>query len=169
MVARAQFVLSVRPVRIGRGLVTSAAIPKGATVTALAGRQRSAAGVLRLWRTDPRRAANCIRSGQDTYLDPGEHFGAFSNHSCRPNAMVIRERGALFLRALRRIPAGAEITHDYATCLGADDVWTMRCDCREPGCRGRVERFDRLPAAVLRRYLAAGAIPRFILDTLEAE
>lgn len=169
MVAREHSILSVRPVRIGRGLVTSAALPKGSFITVLAGRQRSARGVLRLWRTDPRRAANCIRSGPDTYLDPGCHFGAFSNHSCRPNAMVTRERGVLCLRAIRRIPAGAEVTHDYSTCLGADDVWTMRCDCREPGCRGRIGRFDRLPARVLRRYLAAGAIPRFIMDTAEPE
>lgn len=167
MAARKKCILSVRPVRIGRGLVVSSVVPKGALIAVLAGRQRSAAGVLRLWKTDPRRAANCIRSGPDTYLDPGRHFGAFSNHSCRPNARVTRERGALCLRALRRIPAGAEVTHDYSTCLGADDVWTMRCDCREPGCRGRIGRFDRLPAPVLRRYLAAEAIPRFIMDTVE--
>ena len=69
------------------------------------------------------------------------------------------------LRAIRAIRAGDEVTHDYSTLLGADDVWTMRCNCGERGCRGTVRRFDALPAATLRRYLALGAIPAFILRT----
>lgn len=67
------------------------------------------------------------------------------------------------LRALRVIREGDEVLHDYSTLLGADDVWSMRCNCAARGCRGLVRRFDRLPAATLRRYVRLGAVPGFIL------
>lgn len=166
MAARA--FVSVRPVRNGNGLVARMPIPAGHRICVFRGRVRTSANVLRLWAYDRRRAANCIRCGPDDYLDPDGELGAFGNHSCRPNAAIVLERGRLVLRALRAIRAGAEVTHDYSTCLGADDVWTMRCNCGERGCRGRVRRFDRLPPAVLRRYIRLGAIPSFILETAEA-
>ena len=69
------------------------------------------------------------------------------------------------LRAVRAIRAGDEVTHDYSTHLGADDVWTMRCDCGERACRGRIGRFDRLPARTLARYRRLGMIPGFVEAT----
>ena len=160
--------LSVEPVRNGRGLVARTAFPAGARVCVLKGRARSAAKVLQIWTYDRRRAANCIRCGPEAYLDPAGQWGEFANHSCRPNSRVAKERGRLVLRALRTIPRGAEVTHDYSTCLGADDVWTMRCACGESNCRGRIGRVDRLPPAVLRRYIRLGAVPKYILETFDA-
>ena len=159
--------LSVEPVRNGRGLVARTAFPAGARVCVLKGRARSAAKVLQIWTYDRRRAANCIRCGPEAYLDPAGQWGEFANHSCRPNTAIRAEGGRLVLRALRAIRAGDEVTPDYSTCLGAADVWTMRCNCGERGCRGRIGRFDRLPAPVLRRYLRLNAIPAFILETVE--
>lgn len=160
--------LSVEAVRNGMGLVARNAFAAGARVCVLKGRTRSAVKVLEIWGCDPRRAANCIRCGPEAYLDPDGQWGAFANHSCRPNAAIRVERGRLVLRSLRAIRAGDEVTHDYSTCLGADDVWTMRCNCGERGCRRRIARFDRLPAPVLRRYVRLNAIPRFILETATA-
>jgi hypothetical protein len=157
--------LSVQPVRNGRGLVANRAFAAGALITPLHGRVVTARTVWGWWNGDPRRAANCIRFDADRYLDPSGEWGEFANHGCSPNAAIMRERGRLVLRALRAIRAGDEVLHDYSTLLGADDVWTMRCNCGARTCRGRVGRFDRLPAASLRRLLAASAIPNFILRT----
>ena len=157
--------LAIRPVRNGRGLVAMRDFAPGATVTPLRGRIVRARVVWGWWRSDARRAANCIRFDADRYLDPRNEWGEFANHGCRPNAAIVKQRGRLVLRAVRHIRAGDEVLHDYSTLLGADDVWRMRCDCGARGCRGTVRRFDRLPAATLRRYLALGAIPAFILRT----
>jgi hypothetical protein len=157
--------LRVQPVRNGHGLVANSAFTTGDLITPLRGRVVTARTVWGWWESDPRRAANCIRFDADRYLDPSGEWGEFANHGCRPNAAIMRERGRLVLRALRTIRAGDEVLHDYSTLLGADDVWTMRCNCGARACRGRVRRFDRLPAATLRRYTALGAIPAFILDT----
>lgn len=158
--------LRVERVRNGRGLVANRAFPAGACITPLHGRVVGARVVWSWWARDPRRAANCIRFDADRYLDPSGEWGEFANHGCRPNAAIRRERGRLVLRALRAIRAGEEVLHDYSTLLGADDVWTMRCRCGARRCRGAVRNVERLPASIVHRYMALGAVPRFILDTL---
>ena len=160
--------LRIERVRNGRGLVANRAFRSGSLITPLHGRVVSARTVLGWWDRDARRAANCIRFDAERYLDPSGEWGEFANHGCRPNAAITRVRGRLALRALRAIRAGEEELHDYSTLLGADDVWTMRCACGARTCRGVVRRFDRLPAVPLRRYLAAAAIPAFILATRDA-
>ena len=156
--------LTVAPVRNGRGIVATRAFPTGAMVCRIGGRIVDADELWGWWERTPQRAANCMRFDADRYLYPGQGLGAFLNHSCRPNTLIERSGRFLVLRALCPIPAGTEVTNDYSTLIGPDDVWTMRCNCGERGCRRKVGRVDRLPALVLRRYRAAGVIPAFILD-----
>jgi SET domain-containing protein len=157
--------LVVTKVRNGRGLVASRPFRAGDRVMPILGRVVTARTVWRWWDADPRRAANCFRLAGDRYLDPRGELGAFANHGCRPNVRVVARGDRLSFEAIRAIRAGEEVLHDYATLLGADDLWTMRCRCGWAGCRGRVERFDRLPPRVMRDYQSMGAIPRYILRT----
>jgi hypothetical protein len=157
--------LEVRPVRNGQGIVALKAFAPGATVCQVRGRVVSGETVWRYWDTDPRRGENCFRYDADHYLDPEGEIGAYANHSCNPNAGIVKTGRRLLLQAIRPIAAGAEVTHDYATLLGADDVWKMKCNCGEAGCRKMVRSFSRLPAATLRRYRRLGIIPDFIWAT----
>jgi hypothetical protein len=157
--------LEVRPVRNGRGIVALVPFEPGALVCRIGGRVVSSARVWQYWETDPRMAANCIRFDEDRFLNPRGQLGEFANHACDPNTALVKERGALAMRAMRAIRAGEEVTHDYSTYIGADDVWTMRCNCGSRHCRGVVRDVRSIPAGRLRRYRAAGAVPGFILAT----
>ncbi len=161
----ARWGIEVRRVRIGRGLVALRCFGVGERVMPIRGRAVAARTVWRWWGHAPRRAANCFRLPGDRYLDPEGELGAFANHGCRPNVRVVAHGDRLAFEVIRAIRPGEEVLHDYATLLGADDAWTMRCRCGWVRCRGRVERFDRLPTGVLRDYRAIGAIPGFILRT----
>lgn len=152
-------------VRNGLGLVARRGIPTGHEICRVKGVIRDAREIWNLWSVDPRRCENCFRFGADSYLDPSGELGALANHSCNPTARIVRDHRGLSLVALRPIGAGDEVTHDYSTLLGADDIWTMKCNCGEIACRGTVRSFDKLPALVLKRYRALGAIPDFILAT----
>lgn len=158
--------LAVRPVRNGKGIVAQRGFGRGATVCRIRGRIVSADAVWGYWRRgNIRRGENCFRFDADRYLDPEGEIGAYANHACDPNTGIVKDARGLKLVAIRRISAGEEITHDYSTLLGADDLWTMKCNCGAPACRRVVRNVSRLPEAVLRRYRRLGIIPAFILAT----
>lgn len=158
--------LAVQPVRNGHGIVALRAFRPGSTICRIPGRVVSAGAVWAYWDSDPRLGENCFRYDADRYLNPEGGIGAFANHSCNPNAGIIKNGRWLLLRAIRPIAAGDEVTHDYSTLLGADDVWQMKCNCGEPQCRKTVRHAGKLPPALLRRYRRLGIISDFILASM---
>lgn len=78
--------------------------------------------------------------------------GNFVNHSCDPNAGF---QGQIVLVAMRPIPAGEEITFDYAMCLhpapGAPR-YEMQCRCGKPNCRKVITEDDWQLPELQRRY-----------------
>lgn len=42
-----------------------------------------------------------------------DNLGRYANHACRPNAESVLIRGKIYLKAIRRILPGEEITYDY--------------------------------------------------------
>jgi hypothetical protein len=85
------------------------------------------------------------------------------NHSCRPNVGV---RGQITFVAMRDIPAGAELTIDYAMIDG-DPEERMECSCGAPECRRVVTGSDWRLRELQQRY--AGYFSRYIHDRLVAE
>ncbi|MDQ3070572.1 MAG: SET domain-containing protein-lysine N-methyltransferase [Acidobacteriota bacterium] len=60
----------------------------------------------------------------------GGNTGRYLNHACRPNCYTEIVGDRIWIRALRAIRRGEELTYDYCT----DGEAGMRCLCR-PGCR----------------------------------
>lgn len=157
--------LAVRPVRNGKGIITLRSYRRGATVCRIRGRIVSADTVWGYWqRGNTRRGENCFRFDADRYLDPEGWIGAYANHACNPNTGIVKDARGLKLVALRPIVTGEEITHDYSTLLGADDVWTMKCNCGAADCRAIVRNLSTLPPKLLRRYRRSGIIPSFMFS-----
>src|SRR5690349_12530696 len=126
--------LIVAQTRTGLGLVATRRFRTSETIIKLVGRVVDARI---LWKRGGTFADNCFRFGPETYLDPGDGLGRYLNHSCEPSAAIHKENNQLFLFAVRPISAGDEVTIDYSTTLGDDDIWTMRCNCGHRQCRGR--------------------------------
>ncbi|PYM19006.1 MAG: hypothetical protein DMD81_04530 [Candidatus Rokuibacteriota bacterium] len=85
------------------------------------------------------------------------------NHSCDPNVGV---RGQVTFVAMRDIPAGAELTIDYAMIDG-DPAERMECSCGAPECRKVVTGDDWRRPDLQRRY--AGYFSRYIQDRFGRE
>src|SRR5215475_10683515 len=84
------------------------------------------------------------------------------NHSCRPNVGV---RGQITFVAMRDIPAGSELTIDYAM-IDCDQTERMECSCLAPECRKIITGGDwRLPE-LRRRY--AGYFSRYLEERFVA-
>ena len=80
------------------------------------------------------------------------------NHSCHPNVGV---RGQITFVAMRDIPAGAELTIDYAMIDGNPDE-RMDCACGAPECRKVITGDDWRRRELQQRY--AGYFSRYIQD-----
>jgi SET domain-containing protein len=150
--------------RNGLGLRARRQFAAGERIIPITGVVRDA---MLVTRTGGSFADNCFRYGPETYLDPGDGFGSYLNHSCAPNAAVRKVGHRLHLHALRAIRRSEEIVMDYSTILGDDDIWTMRCNCGARECRGRIKRLGAIPAAARERLIAVGAVPKYIVATLE--
>ena len=59
----------------------------------------------------------------------------FTNHSCRPNAVLRINQGRIELYALRQLAAGEEITVSYGE---THHEGTLRCRCGAPNCVGQI-------------------------------
>ena len=72
--------------------------------------------------------------GDGSIVIDGEGPARFINHSCDPNCESSEVRGRVWIKSIRKISAGEELTYDY--CLydgGADEAL---CNCGAKKCRG---------------------------------
>ena len=68
----------------------------------------------------------------DTVID-GHSMAMFINHSCRPNCEIDERNGRIFVKTLRKLKSGEEITYDYWLYDGDDEA---PCYCGSRNCRG---------------------------------
>ena len=145
--------IGIRPGALGRGIFALRPYRTDEAILRFRGR--------RVDRGDPLHAiaegANLLQTGRRTYILP-EPPGLFANHSCDPNAGIVRNR---MLVAIRPIDVDEEIRFDYSTTMD-EDGWTMVCACGASGCRGLISDFKTLPDDMRRRYLELGVVQGFI-------
>jgi SET domain-containing protein len=83
-----------------------------------------------------------FRVGHDLYVDAsvGGNEARLINHSCDPNCEADVDGDRIFIRAIRDIPPGVELTYDYALEIEDDPppdrASLFVCRCGTPRCRG---------------------------------
>jgi SET domain-containing protein len=87
--------------------------------------------------------------GDGSVIIDGHCMAMFINHSCDPNCETEEVKGRVWIRAIRKIEAGEEITYDYCLYDGGEDDAT--CNCAAENCRGTMYS----PKEVRRRKVAA--------------
>jgi SET domain-containing protein len=129
------------------GCYTTAAIRKGTLVTEYTGH-----------RLTKKQADETYADSHITYLFglgsgriviDGHAMAMFINHSCDPNCETEEIKGRVWIKAIRDIAPGEEITYDYCLYDG-DDGDPAICNCGTAKCRGSM-----YSAAELRQRKAA--------------
>jgi SET domain-containing protein len=72
--------------------------------------------------------------GDGTIVIDGHCMAMFINHSCDPNCETHERNGRVWIKAIRDISPGEEITYDY--CLYDGDEDEAVCNCGAATCRG---------------------------------
>jgi SET domain-containing protein len=80
---------------------------------------------------------------------PRSNVARYANHSCNPNAETYTYGGRVFIRALRNIKPGEEITYDYGIDYLKYVIGRSRCQCAR--CRRRRARKQREVRALKKR------------------
>ena len=114
----------------GKGIFALEEIPKGKRIIEYIGRnipveeQESSTGRYLFW------------TGRKKMIDGNvkENIARFINHSCRPNCEADGPSGRVFIRSLRKIKAGEELTYDYGDEYFEDYIKPVGCKCEK--CRG---------------------------------
>jgi SET domain-containing protein len=77
-----------------------------------------------------------LQVDDDIFIDARlvEHPAKYINHSCEPNCILSHEGTRAFIRTLRTIRPGEELTYDYD--YDASENVTCRCQARR--CRGKI-------------------------------
>ena len=72
--------------------------------------------------------------GSGEIVIDGHCVAMFINHSCDANCETSEIRGRVWIKSIRPIAAGEEITYDYCLYDGGDD--DAICNCGAKKCRG---------------------------------
>jgi SET domain-containing protein len=88
---------------------------------------------------------------------PRSNVARYFNHSCNPNAEIYDVKHRVFIRTLRNIKPGEEITYDYGVDYLKNVIGRSNCKCGR--CRRRRARKARERRTSLKRKAArlAGA------------
>ena len=141
-VAKQRTSFVVRRSRVhGRGVFAARPIRKGERIIEYAGRRV-------LWSSipDDQDDTETYYFGLDNdkeVIDPsvGGNEAQWINHSCDPNCETIEDRrGRVFIKALRNIRPGEELSYDYHLAVDVPRTKAIedeaRCDCGSAKCRG---------------------------------
>jgi uncharacterized protein len=133
----------------GRGLFAKAAIPRGEIVAVKGGYIVSK----ETWTELERDLGSAeIQVAEDLFIAPvhrdhREGCMLYTNHSCEPNIGI---QGQIVFIAMRDIPGGEELTHDWATM--DDQDYEMECRCGARNCRGVITGKDWMEPDLQEKY-----------------
>jgi uncharacterized protein len=114
------------------GCYTTTAIRRGAVVAEYTGYPLSKEEADRVY--DASSITYLFGLGDGSMVIDGHSMAMFINHSCRPNCETEESDGRVWIKAIRNIAAGEEITYDYCLYDGGDDE--ALCNCGAEKCRG---------------------------------
>jgi hypothetical protein len=137
------------------GCYTTTPIRKGARVTEYTGHRLTKTEADTIYEASP--VTYLFGLGDGSIVIDGHAAAMFINHSCDANCETSEVRGRVWIKAIKHIAAGEEITYDYCLYDGGDDE--AICNCGTKKCRGTMyskEEMRRRKAAAKRALLKSG-------------
>ncbi|MFA6136289.1 MAG: SET domain-containing protein-lysine N-methyltransferase [Candidatus Paceibacterota bacterium] len=151
--------VAVRKSKNGLGLFSKRKSEDGKIIFEIIGKLIT---IKKIYEVDKRTCDNTFRFSRKYYISPQGELGDYLNHSCSPNAGVIKIGRKLFIKAIKNIKPRKEITIDYSTILANDDDWKMKCQCGSKNCRKIIVKFSTLPKQLKNKYFDLGVVPSYI-------
>lgn len=150
--------LESRPTKNGSGIFTKVQIPAGMPILEIVGPVMVDREVPNI--NDP----SILQVGPNTFIGTSGDISDYIGHNCEPNCKMHVVGNRAFLYSLYVIPAGAELTFDYATTsTETQDTWKMECKCGSFKCRKIISGHHYLSEDMKKKYEENGMLPLYIL------
>ncbi len=128
----------------GRGVFALQDIAEGETIIEYVGEIITWKEALRRHPHDPKDPNHTfyfhIDDGRVIDALHGGNSSRWINHSCDPSCEADEQEGRVFIKALRNIHAGEELSYDYGLVIDEPYTTTLKkqypCWCGAPKCRG---------------------------------
>jgi hypothetical protein len=114
------------------GCYTTSALRKGARVAEYTGPRLTKAQADACYQDSP--ITYLFGLGDGSMVIDGHCMAMFINHSCDPNCETSEQGNRIWIKAIKKIAAGEEITYDYCLYDGGEDE--AACNCGAAKCRG---------------------------------
>lgn len=160
LTAKESKTLEVKKSRNGRGVFAKKDFKPGQTLFEITGNKVTCDEDEPM---DEVERANTYRFSKNYFISPKGRLGDMLNHSCVPNAKVIKKEGKVYIVSLLPIATGKEVFIDYSTILASDDSWTMECNCGANECRKVIKQFSKLPKRLQVLYRSQRVVPGYIV------
>jgi len=122
-----KYSLRVGRSQTGKGLFTNEPIPKGVRIIEYIGKE--------VKKEDQENAKGkyLFATGRGLMIDGNikENIARFINHSCNPNCEADGPRGKVYIRLLKAIKAGEELTYDYGKEYFDEHLKPKGCRCKK--------------------------------------
>ncbi len=79
-----------------------------------------------------------LNSKYDIDGTPNYNKAKYINHSCNPNCEVEISRGEIWIRSIKKIKKGEELSYDYGFEFDKDDYTDHVCKCSSKNCIGYI-------------------------------
>ena len=152
--------LEVRAAHGGRGVFALEKISRNKRIMPFIGPAYDRAAIMQL-------AANghhdlYLQIALNEFIGPSGFLDDLVNHACEPNCYIHLGPRGIWLKAIRAIRPGEELSFDYGATQQAFP-FRFRCTCGADECRGEIGNFDEIPPARTARYLKRGIFPHYIV------
>ena len=145
---------------IGQGLFSTKDFNKNEVLFKFEGKKISSEEALKIPNND-----RVLQIGPQLFIDLGNHYSVFTNHSCNPNCYVKIAVNNAFLLSSRAIKAGDELFFDYSTTSTETiDTWSMKCNCHPFGCRKIISGFSTIPIAQKEKLISLWMVPTYVVS-----
>ena len=104
-----------------------------------------------------------LQIAENSFIGSSGNVDDYVNHSCDPNCGLEFAGDRIYLKAIKPIKRGEELTFDYATSQKSFP-FRFHCRCGSRECRGEIGNYDEIPEYRKSLYLSMGVIAPYLIQ-----
>ena len=104
-----------------------------------------------------------LQIDENFFIGSSGHVDDYVNHSCDPNCGLEFAGGRIYLKSIKPIKRGQELTFDYATSQKSFP-FRFLCRCGSVECRGEIGDYNEIPVSRKVHYQSMGVVAPYLLQ-----